>query len=473
MGTCDIGIFGLGIMGQNLAINCAGHDYTVAVFNRKEGGEAGVVASFIEKRCGGKSIAGASTIREFVDILKVPRKIILLVEAGNAVDEVLDQLTPFLKANDVVIDGGNSHYRDTERRLTQLESRGIHFVGCGLSGGADGALKGPSIMPGGSFRAWETIRPIFQKIAAKSEDRKPCCNWIGPGGSGHFVKMVHNGIEYALMQLVAEAYDIMNRMLSLSTDEIQKVIGAWNKGDLSSYLLEITCHILRTPDKDGSPLIKKIRDCAEQKGTGKNIFLAALDLRVPATTIQEAVSARFLSSMVDERRYIAEVFTQSGPFAGEKRGFINSLHDALYCSQIVVYTQGFLLLQRVSVEYNWDLDLAIIAQTWRNGCIIRSKMLNKIEGILHGMPLRDILLASPFVKTLNTKQLNWRHAVATAMTQGIPVPALSSALACFDGLRSNLLPANLIQAQRDYFGSHGYERTDFPPGAIFHMKDER
>lgn len=469
MDKCDIGIYGLGIMGQNLAINFANRDFAVSVYNRMEAGEERVVENFISSRCQGNKIFGTGDIRYFVNSIKVPRKIILMVKAGTAVDDVVDQLIPLLEAEDIVIDGGNSHYRDTARRLAKLESRGVLFLGCGISGGGEGALNGPAIMAGGSFRAWEKISKMFQGIAAKCENGEPSCDWIGPQGSGHFAKMAHNGIEYALMQIIAESYDIMKRLLSMSTDEVISVISEWNKGELHSYLLEITGDILKMRGKDGRPLVENILDCAEQKGTGRDISISALELGVPATTINESLCARIISGMIEERRCASKQFTGQGHFAGDKQALLNALHDAVYCSQLIAYTQGFMLMARASAEYNWNLDPAKIARIWKNGSIIQSDILNNIAANVKRTVL-DNILADPFViEIINRKQSSWRSTIITAIQHGIPVPALSSALSFFDGIHSERLPANLIQAQRDYFGAHGYERLDAPRGELFHM----
>lgn len=470
MDKCDVGIYGLGIMGQNLAINFANRGFSVSVFNRMEAGEENVVDTFISNRCQGKKVIGTSSINDFINSIKQQRKIIILVKAGTAVDEVIEQLVPYLEVNDIVIDGGNSHYRDTNRRLSHLESRGLLFVGCGISGGGEGALNGPSIMPGGSFQAWEKIGSMFQTVAAKCGDGDSCCDWIGPEGSGHFVKMVHNGIEYALMQIIAESYDVMKRLLSMSTDEINSVVLEWNEGVLHSYLLGITNDILKMIDKDGRPLVENILDCAEQKGTGKDISISALELGVPATAINESINARFISCMIDERRRASKEFINPGQFAGDKQALLKALHDAIYCSQFIAYAQGFLLIARASAEYNWNIDLAKIARIWKSGCIIQSDILNNIAATLKRTGLENILLEPYFIEIINRKQINWRYTIITAMQHGIPIPALSSTLTCFDGFRSEHLPANLIQAQRDYFGAHGYERLDAPRGVFFHIE---
>lgn len=473
MDKCDIGIYGLGIMGQNLAINFANRGFSVSVFNRMEAGEENVVDTFIANRCRGKRIIGAGSIVGFVYSVKKPCKILIMVKAGTAVDEVIEKLVSFLEVGDIVIDGGNSHFRDTVRRQSQMESRGVFFIGCGISGGSEGAINGPSIMPGGSFRAWEEIRFMFQAIAAKGEDGYPCCDWIGPEGSGHFVKMVHNGIEYALMQIIAESYDLMKRLLSMSTGEINSVVSAWNKGVLRSYLLGITNDILKMIDKAGRPLVENILDRAEQKGTGKDISISALELGVPTTVIDESINARFISCMINERRRASKKFISPEQFAGDKQALLKALHDAVYCSQFIAYAQGFLLIDRASAEYNWNIDLAKIARIWRNGCIIQSDILSAIAATMKKTSVENILLEPYFIECINQKQVNWRFTVITAIQHGIPIPVLSSALTYFDGFRSERLPANLIQAQRDYFGAHGFERIDEPRGIFFHIGRDR
>jgi 6-phosphogluconate dehydrogenase len=473
MDKCDIGIYGLGIMGQNLALNFERNGLAVSVINRMEAGEKNLVDAFISNRCRGKKIILADDVKNFINIIKPPRKIIVLVKAGAAVDEVIEQLIPSLEVDDIIIDGGNSHYRDTGRRLLQLDSRGILFIGCGVSGGSDGALNEPSMMPGGSFQAWENIKSIFQKIAAKSEDGAPCCDWIGPEGSGHFVKMVHNGVEYALMQVLAESFDVMKRMLSMSTDEINCLLSEWNEGELHSYLLGITIDILKIIDKDGKPLIENILDCAEQKGTGKDISISALELGVPVTAISEALNARFISCMINERRCASKEFVMPGQFTGDKKAVLKALHDAVYCSKFIVYAQGLSLIAKASVEYNWNLDPVKIARIWRNGCIIQSNILNDVVATQTETGLENILLQPYFIEAINRKQINWRYAIITTIQHGIPIPLLSSTLAYFDSFRSERLPANLIQAQRDYFGAHGFERVDAHRGVFFNIERDK
>jgi 6-phosphogluconate dehydrogenase len=470
MCKCDIGIYGLGIMGQNLALNLERNGFSVSVFNRIEAGEERVVDDFISNRCHGKKIILAGNENNFINNINPPRKIIVLVKAGAAVDEVIERLIPFLEVDDIIIDGGNSHYKDTARRILKHTQRGLLFIGCGISGGSDGALNGPSMMPGGSLQAWEKIKSIFQKIAAKSEDGAPCCDWIGPEGSGHFVKMVHNGVEYALMQVLAESFDVMKRMLSMSIDEINCLFSAWNEGALNSYLLEITINILKIIDKDGQPLVENMLDCAEQKGTGKDIAISALELGVPVTAISEALNARFISCMINERRCASKEYVMPGKYAGDKKTLLKALHDAVYCSEFIAYAQGFSLIARASVEYNWNLDPVKIARIWRSGCIIQSNILNDIMATHTETGLENILLQPYFIRAINRKQINWRYAIITAIQHGIPIPSLSSSLSYFDSFRSERLPANLIQAQRDYFGAHGFERVDARRGIFFNIE---
>lgn len=473
MRKCDIGIYGLGIMGQNLAINFASREISVSVFNHMGNGEDNTVADFISFRCQGLVVAGSVDLIQFVSSIEVPRKIILMVKAGSVVDEVLDQLIPLLDAGDVIIDCGNSHYRDTARRLSTLESQGIHFVGCGISGGGEGALKGASIMAGGSSTASARIMPLLREIAAKSENGEPCCAWIGPEGSGHFAKMAHNGIEYALMQIIAESYDIMVRMLSMTPDEIVKVISEWNDAELQGYLLRISSDILKMKNNNGRPLLENILDCAAHKGTVRDISISALELGVPVTTIIESLSARFVSCMIDERRCASTEFTATRQYSGNRQEFLTALRDAVYCSQFIAYLQGLRLMASASAEYGWNMDMAGIFTIWRRGSIVQSSLLDQIAERLNQGNSEHLLLETYFAKRINEKQENWRCSIAAAMQCGIPVPALSSTLTYFDAFRSERLPANLIQAQREYFGAHGYERLDAPAGTLFHMRNER
>ena len=466
MEKADIGLVGLAVMGENLILNMESRGYTVAIFNRT----VDKVDKFMAGRAKGKKIVGAHTLQELVASLRAPRKVMLMVKAGAAVDEFIDHLTPLLAKGDIIIDGGNSHFPDTIRRTKALEAKGLLYIGTGVSGGEEGALKGPSIMPGGSRAAWPAVKPIFQAIAAKVEDGTPCCDWVGDDGAGHFVKMVHNGIEYGDMQLICESYQIMKDLLGMSADEMHQVFAEWNRGDLDSYLVEITRDILGTKDKDGAPLVDKILDTAGQKGTGKWTSVTALDLGIPLTLISEAVFARILSAMKDERVNASKILRGPKPsFTGDKKAFLADLGKALYASKIVSYAQGYQMMQAAAVEYKWDLSYGGIALLWRGGCIIRSKFLGKIKEAYDKDPrLSNLLLAPFFQQKIDEAQEGWRRVVATAVANGIWIPAHSTALTYFDGFRTARLPANLLQAQRDYFGAHQYERVDQPRGQFFH-----
>ncbi len=462
----DIGLIGLAVMGENLVLNVESRGFTVAVFNRT----VEKVDHFTAGRAKGKNIIGTHSIEELVASLKTPRKVMLMVKAGKPVDEFIELLVPHLEKGDIVIDGGNSHYPDTIRRTKYLESKGLQYIGTGVSGGEEGALKGPSIMPGGSPDAWPHIKPIFQSIAAKVEDGTPCCDWVGSDGAGHFVKMVHNGIEYGDMQLITEAYQIMNELLGMGADEMHEVFKKWNTGDLNSYLIEITRDILAYKDGDGKPLVDKILDTAGQKGTGKWTSETSLDLGIPLTLISEAVYGRCLSAMKEERVEASKVLHGPKPsFKGDKKAFLGDLEKALYASKIVSYAQGFTLLRAAAEEYKWKLNYGGIALLWRGGCIIRSIFLGKIKEAFDKNPKLSNLLLDPFFKEkIEQSQDGWRRVVSTAVMNGIWVPAFSTALSYFDGFRNSRLPANLLQAQRDYFGAHQYERVDKPRGEFFH-----
>jgi len=463
----DIGLIGLAVMGENLVLNMESHGFTVAVYNRT----VEKVDAFVAGRGSGKHILGAHSPKEFVAMLKKPRIVMLMVRAGSAVDDMIAQIEPLLEPGDIIIDGGNSNYQDTERRLSMLEPKGLLYVGTGVSGGEEGALSGPSIMPGGSEAAWQHIKPIFQAIAAKVDDGSPCCDWVGPGGAGHFVKMVHNGIEYGDMQLIAEVYHLLRSRLGMTPDEMAEVFDAWNQGELDSYLIGITRDILRYKDEDGAPLIDKILDTAGQKGTGKWTGITALDFSVPVTLIVEAVFARCLSAMKDERvRAVKILGRPSGTaFEGSRRVFIDDLGKALYAAKIISYAQGFMLLREAAVEYGWNLNYGSIALMWRGGCIIRSRFLGRIkEAFDADASLSNLIFAPFFAEQVLKNEAALRNVVQEAVAAGIPVPALSSALEWFDGLRTEQLPANLLQAQRDYFGAHTYERVDKPRGQFFH-----
>lgn len=462
----DIGLIGLAVMGENLVLNMESKGFQVSVFNRT----TLKVDDFISGRAKGKKIQGTHSVQELVASLKRPRKVMIMVKAGKAVDETIEQLIPYLESGDIIIDGGNTHFPDTNRRTAFIESKGLLYIGTGVSGGEEGALLGPSIMPGGSKKAWPEVKQIFQAIAAKVEDGSPCCDWVGENGAGHFVKMVHNGIEYGDMQLICEAYQIMRDLLGMSADEMHEVFKEWNEGELDSYLIEITRDILSYKDSDGKPLVDKILDTAGQKGTGKWTGVAALDLGIPLTLIGEAVFSRCLSAIKEERVKASKVL--KGPallFKGDKKKFINDLKDALYASKIVSYAQGYALMKAAAEEYKWDLNYGGIALMWRGGCIIRSAFLGKIKEAFENNPSITNLLLDPFFKNkVEKSQEGWRNVVSMAILHGVPVPAISSALCYFDGYRSEKLPANLLQAQRDYFGAHTYERTDKPRGEFFH-----
>lgn len=462
----DIGLIGLAVMGENLVLNIESRGFTVAVFNRT----VEKVDHFMGGRAKGKSIIGAHSIEELVSSLKTPRKIMLMVKAGKPVDEFIELLIPHLEKGDIIIDGGNSHYPDTIRRTKYLESKGLQYIGTGVSGGEEGALLGPSIMPGGSPGAWPHVKPILQSIAAKVEDGTPCCDWVGSDGAGHFVKMVHNGIEYGDMQLITEAYQIMKDLLGMNAVEIHEVFKEWNTGDLNSYLIEITRDILAFKDADGKPLVDKILDTAGQKGTGKWTSETSLDLGIPLTLISEAVYGRSLSAMKEQRVEASKVLRGPEPsFKGDKKAFLKDLEKALYASKIVSYAQGFTLLRAAAAEYKWNLNYGGIALLWRGGCIIRSIFLGKIKEAFDKNPNLSNLLLDPFFNDkIEQSQDGWRRVVSAAVMNGIWVPAFSTALSYFDGIRNSRLPANLLQAQRDYFGAHQYERVDKPRGEFFH-----
>ncbi len=466
--NCDIGLIGLAVMGQNLVLNMNDCGYKVAVFNRT----VSKVDEFVENEAKGTQVQGAHSIEELVGFLKRPRRVMLMVKAGDTVDAMIDQIVPHLEKGDIIIDGGNSHFPDSNRRTKQLKEKGILFIGTGVSGGEEGARKGPSIMPGGNPEAWPHVKDIFQSIAAKVEDGTPCCDWVGEDGAGHYVKMVHNGIEYGDMQLICEAYQLLKEGLGLTADELHKVFAEWNKGELDSFLIEITAEILAKKDEeDGQPTIDKILDTAGQKGTGKWTAVSALDLGMPVTLIGEAVFSRCLSALKDERVAASKVL--KGPQHKtdniDRKIFIEDVRRALYCSKVISYAQGYMLLREAGEEQGWNLNMGGIALMWRGGCIIRSQFLGKIKAAYDNNPqLTNLLLDEFFEKILNDYQSAWRHAVIHAIGFGIPTPAFSTALAFFDGYRTARLPANLLQAQRDFFGAHTYERVDKPRGQYFH-----
>ena len=462
----DIGLIGLAVMGENLVLNMESKGFQVSVFNRS----TEKVDSFVSGRAKGKNIKGTHTLEELVQSLERPRKVMLMIKAGAAVDSTIESLVPLLEEGDIIIDGGNTHFPDTDRRTAYVESKGLLYIGTGVSGGEEGALLGPSIMPGGSAKAWPFVKPIFQSISAKVEDGTPCCDWVGENGAGHFVKMVHNGIEYGDMQLINEAYHIMKDILGMTADEMHEVFKDWNQGPLDSYLIEITRDILAFKDEDGLPLVDKILDTAGQKGTGKWTAITALDQGIPLTLIGEAVFSRCLSAIKEERVTASKILT--GPkteFKGDKKQFLNDLKDALYASKVVSYAQGYALMAAAAKENSWNLNYGGIALMWRGGCIIRSVFLNKIKEAFDTNPNLTNLLLDPFFKeAIEKAQAGWRNVISTAVLNGIPTPAFATALNYYDGYRSERLPANLLQAQRDYFGAHTYERIDKPRGEFFH-----
>ncbi len=466
MKKADIALIGLAVMGENLAMNMESKGFTVAVFNR----ENGVVDKFINGRGKNKNFIGTHTLEELVENTEKPRKIMMMIKAGSPVDEVIEKLLPLLDKGDVIIDGGNSHFKDTERRTKYVESKGLLYIGTGVSGGEEGALNGPSMMPGGSEKAWASVKPIFQSICAKTEDGIPCCDWVGSGGAGHFVKMVHNGIEYGDMELISEIYHFMKVILEFSADDMHRVFSQWSEGRLGSYLIDITAEIFTVKDEDGTPLVEKILDSAGQKGTGKWTGITALDEGVPLTLITESVFARYLSSMKEERAEASKELT--GPFVdfkGEREEYVGRMEEALYCAKIISYAQGYSLMKEASQKYNWNLNFGGIALMWRGGCIIRSVFLDKIkEAFDKNKDLKNLLLDGYFKNEVLSGMESLRKITAICMLNGVYAPSLSAALTYFDGYRSEKLPANLIQAQRDFFGAHTYERTDFPRGKFFH-----
>jgi len=462
----DIGLIGLAVMGKNLILNMENKGFIVACYNRT----VSKVDDFINGRAQGKNIIGCHSIEEFVENLSKPRKIMLMVKAGKPVDDFIEKLLPSLEDGDIIIDGGNSHFPDTIRRTAYVESKGKLYIGTGVSGGEEGALRGPSIMPGGSPAAWQYIKPIFKKIAANAPDGQPCCEWMGENGAGHFVKMTHNGIEYGDMQMICETYQMMKAGLGMTNQQMHDCLAEWNKGELNSYLIEITRDILAYKDEEGNEVIDLILDTAGQKGTGKWTAIEALNLGQPLTLIGEAVFARCLSALKEERVAASKVL--KGPrakFRGDRTKFVEDLRKALYASKIVSYAQGYQLMRAAAAEYNWNLNYGGIASIWRGGCIIRSAFLTKIKEAFDKKPNLTNLLLDPFFKRAVQKgQASWRRVISTAIKLGIAVPAMSSALAYYDGYRANRLPANLLQAQRDYFGAHTYERVDKPRGEFFH-----
>ncbi len=466
MKKADIGLIGLAVMGENLVMNMESKGFTVAVYNRT----VEKVDAFVAHRAAGKNVIGCHSLAELRDALETPRKVFLMVKAGQAVDDFIEKLLAVLSPGDIIIDGGNSHFPDTIRRASYVESRGLLYVGCGVSGGEEGALKGPSMMPGGSPAAWPHVKPIFQSICAKVENGEACCDWVGENGAGHFVKMIHNGIEYGDMQLICEAYQLLRDGLGMSVGELRDVFAAWNETELRSYLIEITRDILGYRDENGEATVEQILDRAGQKGTGKWTGIAALDEAVPLTLITEAVFARCLSARKDERVRAARLYPREiPPFAGDRTAFVEALRQALYASKIVSYAQGYSLMRAAAETYGWHLNYGGIALMWRGGCIIRSVFLGKIKEAFDKDPaLENLLMDDYFRDIMKGLVPAWREVVSRAIRAGIPMPAFSSALSWFDGYTSERLPANLLQAQRDYFGAHTYERVDAPRGKYFH-----
>lgn len=464
----DIGLIGLAVMGQNLVLNMDDNGFTVAVFNRT----ISKVDRFLENEAKGTGVIGAHSLQELVSVLKRPRRVMIMVKAGRPVDATIEQLVPLLEPGDIIIDGGNSNYEDSTRRFKTLGEKGLLFVGAGVSGGEEGARNGPSIMPGGAPEAWPHIKPIFQTIAAKVADGSPCCDWVGEEGSGHFVKMVHNGIEYGDMQLISEAYDLMTHALGMTPNEMSTVFSKWDKGILNSYLIEITAEILAFKELDGEPVVDKILDSAGQKGTGKWTAVSALEFGIPLTLIGEAVFARFLSALKEERVAAGELLgSNMAAYSGDKAALLSDLEQALFASKIVSYTQGYMLMRAANAQFGWNLAYGNIALMWRGGCIIRAAFLDDIRSAYDLNPNLENLLLDPFFKKQVTDATGaWRRVVGVAISLGVPVPAMASALSFFDGYRRARLPANLLQAQRDYFGAHTYERVDKPRGEFFHTK---
>jgi len=462
----DIGMIGLAVMGENLVLNMESKGFSVAAYDIA----VNRMKEFNKNRAKGKNIKTASSLKELVLMLSKPRKVMMMIKAGNPVDEVILQLVDLLEEGDIIIDGGNSHFPDTDRRTKFAESKNLLYIGTGVSGGEEGALKGPSIMPGGSSKAWPLVKPLFQAIAAKTANNEICCDWVGDNGAGHFVKMVHNGIEYGDIQLITETYHIMRDLLKMTASEIHNVFKEWNKTELNSYLIEITANIFTIKAEDGSPLIDKILDTAGQKGTGKWTAISSLHEGVALPLIGEAVYARCLSAIKNQRVQASKIYNRKLlPFEGNKEEFILQLKDALYVAKITSYTQGFALMREASKSYNWNLDYGKISVLWKGGCIIRSVFLDKIKQAFEKNPTLDNLLIDSFFKQeIESRIDNFRQVIATAILSGIPLPTLSSSIAYFDGYTTANLPANLLQAQRDYFGAHTYERNDKPRGEFFH-----
>ncbi len=463
----DIGMIGLAVMGQNLVLNMVDNGFTVAVFNRT----TSKVDDFMNDAAkGNKGVLPAHDLAGFIKLLKRPRRVMLMIKAGDAIDDFLKELTPLLEKGDIIIDGGNSYFQDSQRRYESLKEQGFLYIGTGVSGGEEGARHGPSIMPGGNPDAWPHVKDILQKIAAKSEDGEPCCDWVGEGGAGHYVKMVHNGIEYGDIQLIGESFDMMHRGLGIDYPKLADTFKKWDEGELNSYLIEITAQIFTKMDKDGKPLLDKILDTAGQKGTGKWTGMSALDMGIPVTLIAEAVFARCLSALKEERVEASKAYPiPFKGFEGDKEAMIPKIANALYAAKLTSYAQGFMLMRKASDEYKWKLNYGAISLMWRGGCIIRSRFLGKIkEAYDKNKDLKNLLLDPYFIKEISRCHQPWREVVSASALLGLPLPSMSSALAFFDGYRTERLPANLLQATRDFFGAHTYERVDQPRGKFFH-----
>jgi 6-phosphogluconate dehydrogenase len=467
MPDCDIGLIGLAVMGQNLIMNMNDHGFKVCAYNRT----SSKVDGFLKDAAKGSNVVGAHSLKEFISKLKSPRRVMLMVKAGDPVDDMIAELLPLLAKGDIIIDGGNSHFPDTERRCKELHEKGIYFIGTGVSGGEEGARRGPSMMPGGHKEAWTSVKQIFQSIAA-NVDNMPCCDWVGNGGAGHYVKMVHNGIEYGDIQLICEAYYLLSTLLGCSQQELKSIFTEWNKGELDSYLIDIASHIFNFPDTDGKPLLDKILDVAGQKGTGKWTGINALDEGIPLTLITEAVSARYLSALKDERVRMSKIYkTPQKLFQGDRNEAIEAIRQALYASKILSYAQGFMLMRQASETYKWDLNFGAIALMWRGGCIIRSRFLGKIKEAFDKNPKLENLLCDDFFKEALTKSISgWRKTVSLAVEYGVAIPCFASGLTFFDGIRTERSSANLTQALRDYFGAHTYQRIDEPREKFFHTR---
>ncbi|WP_345993676.1 decarboxylating NADP(+)-dependent phosphogluconate dehydrogenase [Sulfurimonas sp. HSL-1716] len=470
----DIGVYGLGVMGQNIALNFANHGFNVAVFNRYDVNEEKAVQKFMDKKCRNKTVTRFLNINDFVSSLKNPKKILMMITAGNAVDKVIEETIQYLAKNDILIDGGNSHYEDTKRRLDFLASKQIRYLGCGISGGSEGALKGPSIMVGGDVSAWNDTKEILQAIAAKDRNNEYCCRWIGSEGSGHFVKMVHNGIEYSLMQIIAESYDMQKRMLNMQPDEIKKVYDDWNEAEGRSYLMKITAQIVTMTDKNGNYILDEILDSSSHKGTGKDTSIAALNLGVPAPPLTASVNERYISSLSDLRFCYSSKSVSEKELYAQIQTHLLRLKDAQYLAQIISYVNGLMIISEASDKFNWNINIQEVAKVWLNGCIIESEILYKLVDIIEKQNTnnKNLLLSRQIIDCVNLKVENLRETVLTAITHRIPIPVMSSVLSFLDSISSEVLPANLIQAQRDYFGQHGYQKKGMSDTMTFHLRND-